>query len=315
MKSAIKRKKGAGYAPIAIFAYNRPRHLRTCWQSLAKNPEAKQTDLIVFSDGWKTGLDKPSVEEVRVEIGRIKGFRSVQPVLRKENLGLARSIVKGVTASCKKYGQIIVVEDDLEVSPFFLKFMNEGLKIYRQEPRVASIHGYIYPVTGRLPETFFLKGADCWGWATWQRAWQTFERNAAKLLEDLKNKNLMRQFDLEGSYPYSRLLADCIRKGDAGSWAVRWHASCFLQGKLTLYPGRSLVVNQGLDRSGTHCTSSRGLRSLVSHTPVNLKKTPCKENYQARQSFSESLRRQQKKNFLKKIIGRIKPFFRLWQAY
>ena len=256
-----------------------------CWHSLVQNPEAKSTDLIVFSDGWKENSDKSSVEKVRNEIKKITGFRSVQTIARKKNLGLARSIVTGVTKICNEYGKIIVVEDDLEVSPFFLKYMNDGLKKYRNEPQVASIHGYIYPVAGRLPETFFIRGADCWGWATWARAWRLFETNAEKLLTKIKQKKLGNEFDFGGNYPFLRLLEDAEQKGDGGSWAVRWYASCFVSGKLTLYPGKSLVINQGLDSSGTHCSSSKGLRPVLTQCPVIVKKIPCKESRKAKQKF------------------------------
>jgi hypothetical protein len=47
------------------------------------------------------------------------------------------------------------------------------------------------------------------------------------------------------------MLKDQI-EGKNNSWAIRWHASLFLQNKLTLYPGKSLLENIGLDNSGTH---------------------------------------------------------------
>ena len=47
--------------------------------------------------------------------------------------------------------------------------MNYYLELYKNNNKVSSIHGYSYP-TKKLPDYFFLKGADCWGWATWSRA-------------------------------------------------------------------------------------------------------------------------------------------------
>ncbi|NBN99582.1 MAG: glycosyltransferase family 2 protein [Flavobacteriia bacterium] len=237
MISAIKCKKNSENAPVGIFAYNRPIHLKTCWQALAKNPEAEQTDLIVFSDGWKTGLDKSFVEEVRVEIGRINGFRSVQSVLQKENLGLSQSVCNGVSSVLSKEEAVIVVEDDIEVCPFFLKYMNEATSLYRDHSEVASIHGYIYPCKQILPETFFMKGADCWGWATWRSAWKKFEPDGSKLLEQLRSRKLEKEFDLEGVGPFTGMLQQQIQ-GKNDSWAIRWHASAFLAGMHTLYPGR-----------------------------------------------------------------------------
>ena len=152
--------------PIALFAYNRPRHLRRTVEALLSNPEARASELFIFSDGAKDSADAPAVAEVRRYVRQISGFAAVQHIQRETNFGLARSIVDGVSRICSEYGRVIVVEDDLVTSPHFLRFMNEGLALYEPEERVISIHGYVYPVKAELPETFLLHGADCWGWAT-----------------------------------------------------------------------------------------------------------------------------------------------------
>jgi hypothetical protein len=77
--------------------------------------------------------------------------------------GLAGSIIDGVSQVLGSHGRVVVVEDDLLLSPHFLSYMNDGLALYADDERVASIHGYRYPGTEPLPETFFLRGADCWG--------------------------------------------------------------------------------------------------------------------------------------------------------
>ena len=58
--------------------------------------------------------------------------------------------------------------------------------------------------------------------------------------------------------------------GSNNSWAIRWYASAFLAGKLTLYPGRSLVQNIGNDDSGTHCGTTTALDVAVSESPIGL---------------------------------------------
>ncbi|KKO18108.1 MAG: putative methyltransferase [Candidatus Brocadia fulgida] len=222
-------------APIALFVYNRPWHLRQTVESLNKNELAEFSELFVFSDGPKSEADKEKVLAVRKYIKTISGFKSVNIVEREQNLGLGNSIITGVTEIINRYGRIIVLEDDMISSPYFLRFMNEALEFYEDEERVASIHGYIYPLKTLLPETFFLRGADCWGWATWKRGWNLFETDGSKLLYELKKNNLLRKFDLNGTYPYTRMLKDQA-KGKNHSWAIRWHASLFLKEKLTLYP-------------------------------------------------------------------------------
>lgn len=98
--------------------------------------------------------------------------------------------------------------------------------MYQDDARVASIHGYVYPIKG-LPPTFFLRGADCWGWATWVDRWQHFDYNAIRLLNTLKRERLINYFDFQGGYGYSKMLKAHI-KGKVDSWDVCWYASLFL---------------------------------------------------------------------------------------
>lgn len=239
------------YAPICLFVYNRPLHTYQTINALLKNDLAAESNLIVYSDGVKIENDIKKVKEVRELIRSVQGFKSVSVFERPENMGLANSIIAGVTEVVNKYKRIIVLEEDLVSSPFFLRYMNDALELYQNVEKVISIHGYVLPVFEELPETFLIRGADCWGWATWKRGWDLFEGDGQKLLSELKKRKLTRQFDLGGAYRYTRMLKDQIA-GRNSSWAVRWYASAFLKNRLTLYPGRSLIQNIGNDGLGTH---------------------------------------------------------------
>ena len=241
-------------APIVLFVYNRPWHTQQTVEALQKNKLASESELFIYSDEAKNDDARVSVDEVRKYIDNITGFKKITVIKRDKNWGLANSIIDGVTKIVNEYGRIIVLEDDLVTSPYFLKFMNEGLTMYENEDKVASIHGYIYPIDN-LPNTFFIKGADCWGWATWKRAWDVFEPNGQKILDELKSRGLEKGADFNNSYGLTQMLKDQI-KGKNNSWAVRWYMSAFLKDMLTLYPGKSYVQNIGNDDRGTHCCVS-----------------------------------------------------------
>jgi hypothetical protein len=238
-------------APVILFVYNRPKHTAKVLKNLKNNYLAKKTDLLIFSDGPKNKEDFLQVKEVRNIINKIKGFKSITVYERLKNIGLSNNIVLGLNQFFKKNKTAIILEDDLIVDKYFLYYMNCGLTIYKNEKKVISIHGYSYPTKDRAPIFFFLKGADCWGWATWKRGWNIYNSNSNYLFEKLKKKNLLKKFDFENSYPYSRILRDNIKQKNI-SWATNWYASAFLKNKLTLYPGRSLVKNIGTDGSGTN---------------------------------------------------------------
>lgn len=133
-------------APIVIFTYNRPWHTQQTVEALLKNEYASESDLIIFSDAPKNEAAKKGVEETRSYIRNITGFKSLRIIERDRNFGLANNIIDGVTSIVNEFGRIIVLEDDLLTSPYFLKFMNEALSLYEDEERVISVHGYIYPI-------------------------------------------------------------------------------------------------------------------------------------------------------------------------
>jgi hypothetical protein len=289
-------------APIVLFIYNRPWHTQQTVETLQKNELANESELFIYSDAAKNEQASESVNAVREYIKTINGFKEITIILRDKNWGLADSIIDGVTKIVNEYGRIIVLEDDLVTSPYFLKFMNEGLTMYENEDKVASIHGYIYPIDN-LPNTFFIKGADCWGWATWKRAWDVFEPNGQKILDELKSRGLEKGADFNNSYGLTQMLKDQI-KGKNNSWAVRWYMSAFLKDMLTLYPGKSYVQNIGNDDSGTHCGVSDIFRVELS-TSNNINRLELVENSDSRKKieiFFDSING----TFIQKLKTRIK---------
>lgn len=255
--------------PITLFTYDRPDHVRKTVEALLQNQQVEAHDLIIYSDAARTPEKQAAVEQVRTYLLTIKGFHSVTIHLRPHNFGLAKSIIEGVTQVLSEYESVIVLEDDMITSPYFLSYMNEALDRFEHDERVISVHGYCYPVNQPLPEAFFLRGADCWGWATWRRGWALFNPNGQNLLDELERKNLRESFDYNNAYAYSNMLKEQI-SGKNDSWAIRWHASAFLANKLTLYPGRSLVHNIGSDSSGTHCGDDVSHDVQLSSTHINL---------------------------------------------
>lgn len=241
-------------APVALFVYNRPWHTSQTIQSLAANTLAAKTDLFVFSDAARNLEAEKAVQEVRHLLKSISGFKNIVVVEREINFGLADSIIDGATRLCNDYGRVIVVEDDLETSQYFLEYMNDALSLYEDDERVSSISGYMYPIDWKVSdETIFLPFPMSWGWATWSRAWKDFDSDGKKLMDTLQARGLWTAFDQTGPGTFRRMLKNQIA-GKNNSWLIRWYASLFLNEKLSLAPVRSLVANTGIDGSGVHCT-------------------------------------------------------------
>jgi hypothetical protein len=236
-------------APITLFVYNRPGHTRQTVEALQKNALAKDSELFIFSDAPKSEEQSKSVREVREYIRQIAGFKSVTIIEREANYGLARSIIEGVSRLCGEYGRVIVLEDDLVASPYFLQFMNDALNMYEHDDRVMHISGSTYPIEPMEDETFFLRIPLCWGWATWDRAWRHFSKSDDLMLKF--DQAMRREFSFNNSYHYWEQFESNSR-GLINTWFVYWYAALFLRGGLALFPGKSLVRNIGMDGSGVH---------------------------------------------------------------
>ncbi len=245
-------------APIALFVYNRPHHTRMILQSLIGNPESRASDLYVFSDGPKDETDENSVAEVRRAVLGTPGFRSVEIIERERNIGLATSIIDGVTRLTASHGKVIVIEDDLVLAPRFLEFVNRGLEHYQDEMRVMQVSGYMYPADlSEAPLAGFLPSISCWGWGTWARAWSAFDPSMSFCTRLKEDRVLRARFDMDDAYDYFGMLEQ-QRAGRVNSWGIVWNLSVFAKGGLVLCPRQSLVSNAGFDGSGTHAGGSDG---------------------------------------------------------
>lgn len=272
-------------SPIILFVYNRPDHARRALESLKRNQEAADSVLYIFSDAAKSEADAAAVAEVRALARSVSGFREVHLTERAENYGLARSVIEGVTQVVNANGRVIVLEDDLVVAPYFLKFMNEALECYQYEERVGHIQACDFTRDASLPPTFLIKFTGSWGWATWKRAWRHFNPDGKALLNLIEDQQLAREFDFNGKYRFTRMLRRQIA-GKNNSWAIRWNASLFLADILSLNVGRSLVSNEGFDGSGTNCGGGNLYSSNLYMQPLEVEKiTPIEENVAARKAF------------------------------
>jgi len=258
-------------APIALFVYNRPEHTLRTLEALQKNELAEKSKLYIFSDGAKTPEDEPMVKAVRAICSEIKGFREIQLIEKEKNQGLANSIIAGVSKLFEDYEKLIIMEDDLLSSPFFLSYMNEALNTFKAEPKVWHISGWNYPIdTEGLNDAFLWRVMNCWGWGSWRDRWQHFEKNPQKLIETFSKAEIAR-FDLNGTSDFWEQV-ELNASGRFNTWAIFWYASIFQHNGLCLNPAESYILNIGLDGSGMHGKDDRGLldSSLSKKFPLDL---------------------------------------------
>lgn len=250
-------------APILLFTYNRIDHLNTTINSLLKNNLAGESNLIIFSDGAKNGNDKKYVDEVRAQLKKINGFKSIKIIEREINFGLADSIITGVEETLQRFDKVIVLEDDLVFSENFLQFMNNALEFYNDDKKIFSISGYSHPL--EIPpsykdDVFVLPRASSWGWATWKNRWKKADWAVKDFQKFKKDKNLQKAFNRGGEDLTPMLKAQMF--GYIDSWAIRWSYAHFKNAAYSIYPVKSKVNHIGNDFSGTHAHKNIFLSEL-----------------------------------------------------
>lgn len=247
------------HAPIILFCYNRPGHLRQTVESLRMNTLAPESELFVYSDGPKNAADRQRVNEVRAYLAGVTGFRSVHVREAETNKGLANSVIEGVSFVLSKYPKVIVLEDDMLSTKDFLSFMNQALDTYASRNDIFSVTGYTPPVTmpGHYPHDVYLAPrASSWGWGTWADKWAKADWQVSDFAS-LKTDAARRDAFNEGGNDLWPMLAK-QQQGVIDSWAIRWTYSQFRNGAYGLYPVHSKIKNIGTDGTGTNFTFKSG---------------------------------------------------------
>lgn len=148
-------------APIVIFTYNRPWHTEQTLNALMQNVLADKSTLYIFCDGAKKDASKKDLNSIREVRGIVRANNWCKAVIiieKDENLGLANSVISGVTEIIQEHGKVIVLEDDIITGKHFLEFMNTGLDCYKDENKVYGVSGYSFPATKRIKDdTFFCR--------------------------------------------------------------------------------------------------------------------------------------------------------------
>jgi hypothetical protein len=257
------------YTPIIIFTYNRLSHLKKLLISLAKNPECKKSKAYIFIDGPKDNKDKINTDKIFNYMNNIDLFRSKQIIYRSNNLGTARSIIKGINYVSNKEKKFIVLEEDLIVSNQFLYFCNNLLKLYKNEKNVWHINCWVFDNLKFDDAFFFSTHMSCWGWATWSDRWKNFKKIEKKFFYIDVKKNFKKKFDYLNSGSYLGLLLNFKRK--TNTWAVYWYYTIFKNKGLTITPYKTLVINSGFDFKSTNTKINYYSKSKIQKKKINSK--------------------------------------------
>lgn len=255
------------YAPIVVFGYNRPDHLRRTLDTLSKSHGANESDLWVFCDGPKPGAPLERIHQVRhIAIDEVWNtrFRTVQVVESVANQGLANSIINGVTRVFEASDRVIVLEDDLLVAPDFLHFMNDCLEFYRDDQRVGSVTGFSplsKPPPGYDHDVMAVPRNCSHGWATWADRWSGVDWGKQVANTLWHDPGLRSRLNSAGNDRLDRLLRQL--RGEIDSWSIRFGLWQTLDDRITIYPVDNRVRNIGFDDTGIHTRHGQEVNPVI----------------------------------------------------
>jgi hypothetical protein len=246
-------------APIVLFVFNRPEQTRAMIKALSCNTLAARSELHIFSDGPRDAQDAAAVLEVRTICDNIEGFANVTVHKRPANIGLAHSVITGVTSLFESFDRVIVLEDDIVTSAHFLEYMNSALDHYADDSCAFSVTGYQFPKHSfKIPrnyaaDTFPGYRASSWSWGTWKDRWGKVDWTMSYYDAFMSDDARKRAFAKGGADMITWLRQQ--KEGQMDSWAIRFNFAQYEHGMHCIYPVSSLVRNIGFDGSGAHGSS------------------------------------------------------------
>lgn len=245
-------------APIAIFAYNRPKHLARTLTALRGNILAPESTVTVFLDAPRDPSAEPDCNQTLAVAESASGFAGVNIVKRTENLGCRKAIITGISQMLENSSRVIIVEDDIITSKYFLKYMNEALDFYANDKRIHSVSGYNYPPdtfrsSNRLKRSYIFSPIfHCWGWGTWRDRWEgcdwSLETLKSSLADPVFAERLRRVGDKQSA------IADAVAAGVCDTWDVTFAMDHLRKDAWSLVPVVSYTDNIGFSGVG-RCNS------------------------------------------------------------
>ena len=263
-------------SPIVLLAYNRPWHTAQVLKALQKNELAELSTLYIYIDGLKpdaTEADITKHKEVIAIANNEQWCAEVIVHVAEQNRGCRFGPIFGISEVLKKHDAAIILEDDIVVSPFFLRFMNNSLSFYKNYQSVFSISGFNLPEK-RIPipedyeyDVYVSLRQQNWGWGTWANRWQQVDWNKDYIANFLQNKHQVEAFN-RGGDDLSKMLKEEL-DGKSQAWDIQFSFAQFFYHAVSIIPCRSYTQNIGLDNSGTHTIdqSSEQLNSDISKAP------------------------------------------------
>lgn len=246
-------------APVVVFAFNRDKPLKFVLARLASAEAVLERDIIVYIDGARNKDDEKKINAVLDVVNNYKAtsLRNIAIQKRESNLGCQHNISSAISEVLSRYGKIIVIEDDVLISRFFLRYMDEALALYEDNKKIWGINGHQCPYM-RVPSSYqadvYLSPRNlCTGWATWRDRWDPVDFQIKDWPEFIKNPANIAKLESAGWDIRAMLEKHYI--GRLNSWALPCTYYMVKNNLYVVEPKLSLTKNIGFGIESVHCNN------------------------------------------------------------
>jgi len=286
--------------PVAFIIFNRPDSTELVFAEIAK---VKPPKLLVVADGPRAARhgEAEKCEATRAIIDRVNWDCEVLTNYSKVNLGCKNRVASGLDWVFEQVPEVIILEDDCLPAPTFFRFCEGLLEHYRDDERIAMISGDNFQFGRKRGDAsyYFSRYNHLWGWASWRRAWQHYDRDAVIWPELRDNDLLEAMIKDSGERKFWAKKFQSVYEGRIDTWDYQWVLASWAQGMVSILPSVNQISNIGfgVDATHTHRTSVYAALPVESmnfplcHPKVILPHAEA-DAFTAREMFSNSLYRQ-----------------------
>jgi hypothetical protein len=305
---------GVCASPVLLIVWNRPNETRQALQAIRT---VRPAQLYVAGDGPRTSDESKLTMEVRELVSEMVDWPCELTTNYSEtNLGCRAGVTRAIDWFFAHVSEGIILEDDCVAHPDFFFFCDEMLHRYRHNHQVFHIAGDNTPgVEIRQEWSYcFVRYPHIWGWATWRRAWNQYDRNLDLWSSFRSSDQVDHVFDHQDEYETWVPIFDTLRtKGKPDTWDWQWAATCILHNALCVQPVVNLISNVGFNERGTHTTgpSSRSDARTAAIFPLRHPRVVYRHREAERQIFlnsQASMRARGKKNLCRQYLQKIRNY-------
>lgn len=249
---------------MVFVLFNRPETTRRTFAAIRA---ARPARLWLVADGPRERPGEAArVSAARDAVEKVGWTCQVRRLYAQKNLGCRRRVVSALDEVFAQEERAIVVEDDCLATPRLFDFCEQLLERYADDERVLSVGGNNLLFGRRGAASYhFSRLFDCWGWATWRRAWQGHDAELSGWPAFRGSGALDRLFPDPRSRRFWTRTFDAVHARQLDSWALAFLFSALARGGLHAVSAVNLVSNIGFGpEGGTHL---RGL-DLLDRVPT-----------------------------------------------